>query len=494
MTEDRFGSSRDCLESIVSYLDGDEAGGLTHAELEEQIEGRGRELLRRLFQDHLVLRVEREVRLGHVADAEGITRPNVEADHRRSLVTVFGEVAISRLAYRRRGHQNRHPADGALNLPQERHSHGLRRIAAIEASRGSFEGAADAIVRSTGQRLGKRQVAALARRTAADIEDFYAARSGVHGDEHDALVVSVDGKGVVMRPDSLRPATKRAAEENATKLHTRLSKGEKRARKRMAELGAVYDLTPLVRSADDILAKSNGRPKPAPTTTKNKWLCASVVEDAAEVIAEVFDEAEQRDPDHRRAWVALVDGNNHQIDRIEAEATKRQVTVTVLVDLVHVLEYLWKAAWSFHSEGDIGTEQWVHDRALAVLEGGARDVAAGIRRRATTEQLIPSDREGADACAMYLTHKAPYLDYPTALANGWSIATGIIEGACRHIVADRMDLTGARWSLDGAEAVLKLRAVRANGDFDHYWRYHLAEERRRVHASRYEDEAIPQAA
>ena len=114
-----------------------------------------------------------------------------------------------------------------------------------------------------------------------------------------------------------------------------------------------------------------------------------------------------------------------------------------------------------------------------------------MRRRATAEGLGPSAREGADACAVYLTNKAAYLDYPTALAAGWPIATGIIEGACRHIVADRMDLTGARWSVDGAEAVLKLRAVRANGDFDDYWRHHVAEERKRVHESRYENGAIP---
>jgi hypothetical protein len=87
-----------------------------------------------------------------------------------------------------------------------------------------------------------------------------------------------------------------------------------------------------------------------------------------------------------------------------------------------------------------------------------------------------------------------YLDYPTALKQGWPIATGIIEGACRHLVKDRMDLTGARWGLHGAEAVLKLRALRCNDDFDAYWRYHLAQEQRRIHRSRYADNVIPQAA
>ncbi len=139
-------------------------------------------------------------------------------------------------------------------------------------------------------------------------------------------------------------------------------------------------------------------------------------------------------------------------------------------------------------------EAWVRTRALAILDGGARNVAAGIRRRASSEGLMASDRKGADACAKYLTNKAAYLDYPTALAGGWPIATGIIEGACRHIVKDRFDVTGARWSVDGAEVILKLRVVRTNGDFDDYWRFHLSREHERVHRSRYANNVIPRAA
>src|SRR5664280_2964425 len=161
------------------------------------------------------------------------------------------------------------------------------------------------------------------------------------------------------------------------------------------------------------------------------------------LVAQVFDEAQRRDPTHARRWVALVDGANHQLDRIEAEAKARKVNVFVLIDVIHVLEYLWKAVWCFYPEGDPHAETWVHDKARAVLAGRA---------------------------------------------------TGVIEGACRHLVKDRLDLTGARWGLQGAEAVLKLRAIRCNGDWDTYWAYHLAQERRRVHESRYADNIIPRAA
>src|SRR5439155_10155944 len=164
----------------------------------------------------------------------------------------------------------------------------------------------------------------------------------------------------------------------------------------------------------------------------------------------------------------------------------------ILIDLVHVIEYVWGAAWCFYAEADPAAEDWVRDRLLAILGGKARDVAAGIRRRASAEGLVRHKRANADACANYLTNKARYLDYPTALTSGWPIATGVIEGACRHLVKDRLDITGARWGLDGAQAVLKLRALISNGDLDAYWKYHLGQEHHRVHKSRYANNTIPE--
>jgi hypothetical protein len=491
--DDGFDRSRARFEEVVGFLDGEGAAALSHAELEERLGTDGRELLRLLYQDHLDLRAERERRLVEVADAEGLDRPSVEAGHERTLTTVFGEVTVTRLAYRRRGAPNLHPADAALNLPAERHSHGVRRLAATEAARGSFDDATSAVRSRTGAPVGKRQVEGLTARAATDVAAFYESRPRPEAAPGEVVVLSVDAKGIVMRPGALRPATQSAAARSTLKLETRLSKGEKRNRKRMAEVGAVYAAVPVPRVATDVLASDDG-PGPKPPTARHKWLTASVVDDAASVVAAVFDEAERRDPAHERAWVALVDGNNHQIDRIRAEATRRGAEVSVVVDLIHVLEYLWRAAWSFFAEGDPAAEAWVHDKALAILEGKASIVAAAIRRKATCLGLQGGERTNADRAANYLLNKAPYLDYPTALAKGWPIATGVIEGACRHLVKDRMDITGARWGLDGAEAVLKLRAVRANGDFDAYWSFHLEQERQRVHEARYANGVVPTAA
>lgn len=492
-----FAGSRDRFEKVLSWLESGQAVGLSHGELEDRLQVDARELFRQMLQEHLDLRAGSEPRIAGVIDAEQVPRTSTETGHTRALGTIFGDVAVSRIAYRRRGLANLHPADAVLNLPAEKHSHGLRRLAAIESLRGSFDGAVQGIERATGQQLGKRQVEDLAARAAVDFEAFYAQRQpppDATGD--DLLVLSCDGKGVVMRPDALRPATAKAAATTNPKLATRLSKGEKRNRKRMAEVGAVYDTTPVPRRPADILPSNDTERADATTgpVARNKWLVASVVDDAATVVAATFDEADRRDPDHHRTWVALVDGNNHQIRRIGAEAEARGATVAIVIDFVHVLEYLWKAAWSFHPEGDPAAEAWVRRHAQTVLAGGATRVAGALRRAATTAGLDPARRANADTCATYLTNKRAFLDYPTALAQGWPIATGIIEGACRHLVKDRMDLTGARWGLHGAEAILKLRAIHSNGDFNGYWDYHLAQEQQRIHRSRYANDAIPRAA
>ncbi len=489
-----FGRSRACFEEVITTLAGPASGQLTHAQMEEQLTALSRGLVRTLHQDSLDLRAAREQHRGRVTGSDQVTRGIVEHGHERTVTTVFGEVTVTRMAYRRRGAANLYPADAQLNLPEIKHSHGLARLAAAEAPRGSFDQAAAAITRATGVRIGKRQVEQLAVAAAADVDAFYAAHRPAPGGSDAVLVMTYDGKGVVMRPEALREATAKAAAGSQRKLATRLSPGEKNGRKRMAELGCVYDCAPVPRTAADIISRpgkdpARTRPPEAPVAA-GKWLTASVTDDIPAVIAAGFAEAHRRDPGHQRTWIALVDGNKDQINAIEAESARHGVTVTIVIDFIHALEYIWKAAWSFFEPGDPDAETWVAAQATKVLDGNSAHVAAGIRRRATTYGYTGREREGADTCANYLTAKKPYLDYATALASGWPVATGIIEGACRHIVKDRMDITGARWGLDGAEAILKLRALHSNGDFDAYWTWHLDQEQQRVHYTSYQDPSI----
>ena len=499
--EDAFTQARECYGELEEWLAG-EAAGLQHAELEDGLDVRGRELLRRLFQGHLDLLAVSEVRRHDVTGEDGIARTRAEKGRARSLVTKFGQVTVSRIAYRAPGAPDVRPLDATLNLPEEKHSHGLRKMAAVEAARGSHEAAVAAIARATGVRIGKRQLEELARRAAADVEAYYLWRVIRPAPDDHALVLTFDGKGIVMLPGALRPATARAAAAAEGKLATRLSPGEKNGRKRMAGLACVYDAVPVPRTPEDIISTpaqkrrkkkaqaAEGKGKPREPQARGKWLTASVTSDIPAVIAAAFGEAERRDPGHQRKWAVLVDGNNTQIEAVIAEAAGRGVTVTIIIDFIHVLEYLWRAAWSFFGKGEPAAEEWVAGHARKILHGKARQVAAGIRCRATTYGYHGPERAGADECARYLDNKKDYLDYPAALAKGWPIATGIIEGACRYIVKDRMDITGARWGLEGAEAILKLRALTASGDFGAYWRYHLRREHERIHHAKYRETYI----
>ncbi|MEU9128800.1 hypothetical protein AB0D08_11910 [Kitasatospora sp. NPDC048540] len=146
-----------------------------------------------------------------MTDAWGRPRTRVEAGHHRALATAFGTVTVRMCALRAAPARNCYPADTALSLLAGRHSHGLRRLAAVEAVRGSFDAASAAITRRCGKVAGKRQVEQLVAAAATDVEAFYRARVPVPATAEVLLVLSVDGKGIVMRPDALRPATAKAA-------------------------------------------------------------------------------------------------------------------------------------------------------------------------------------------------------------------------------------------------------------------------------------------
>jgi hypothetical protein len=244
---DGFVSSREYFEAVVQDLSEPE-DGRTHTEVEDLLTAYSQELMRRLFQDHLDLRAAREVRREEVTGTDGVRRASVEEGHERSLFTVFGQVRVRRQAYRVKGARNAYPADGELNLPVELHSLGLRRMAAVEAVRGSFADAGAAVERTRSVRVATRQVEQLARTAAADIALFYSTRRPSPAGTDDLLVLQMDGKGVVMRPEALREDTAKKAADAKPKLATRTSRGEKRNRKRMAEVGAVYDAAPVSRT------------------------------------------------------------------------------------------------------------------------------------------------------------------------------------------------------------------------------------------------------
>lgn len=491
-----FASARAYAAAVEATIGSTDMVRKRHSDVEELLDKKGQEWARLMFAAHLELRGELEVKRADVVGSDGVERRSAR-DSERQLETVLGRVPVPRLAYQAPGQSDLHPMDGALNLPREMFSHGIRRMVAKEAARASFDEVVDIVRDYTGSTIAKRQVEELAVRAAQDFDRFYQQRAASRDPKDDLLVISTDGKGIVMRHEDLRDATRLAAEKSTRKLETRLTPGEKSNRKRMAQVAAVYSIAPFPRTSADILHTTRDaatvdakRPRP---TEKRVW--ASVEKKPGLVIREAFDEALRRDPDKNRRWVVLVDGEPKQLRAVKKEARRVGVEVTILVDIIHVIEYVWAAGRALFGESNAKAEEWVANRLLALLSGrSGGEVARTIRWWAARQKNLDASAERAiDKTCHYIADRTRtrLMHYEQALADGLPIATGVIEGACRYLVKDRMDRTGARWSLTGAEAVLRLRAIRASGDFDAYWEFHLAQDQERNHGSRYADARIP---
>jgi hypothetical protein len=480
------------MDKIVERLLAMAGDGATVDEVTRLLATDGTELLRDLLQGYFDRCAERERRVD-VVGADGIERRDARASSRR-IETPVGEVEVKRLLYQAPGVPGIAPLDAALGLPDEKYTHELRRIVAEESAKSSFDEVVELIEKRTGASVPKRQVEELVVRAAQDFDRFYRDRLREAEDTNHLLVLSFDGKGIAMRLADLREATRKKAElARVERTRTRLASGEKANAKRMAEVAAVYTLEQWPRTIEDVLhglrSKETETKRPRPTS-KRVW--ASVEHSPQRVIDDAFDEAFGRDPDLGRRWVVLVDGNRDQLRRIKRAARRIGVEITIVLDVVHVLEYLWRAAYAFQPAGTDEAETWVEHRFLALLNGrSGGDVAKSLRLMIKSHALDAKAAKPVERAAKYLVRNTDLLHYDRALAEGLPIATGVIEGACRYLVQDRMGRTGARWSLAGAEAVLRLRALRTSGDFDDYWQFHLAKEHERTHQSRYADNAVP---
>jgi hypothetical protein len=492
---DAYTAAHEQFEDLIAHLRSAEAQQMTHSDLEALLEVEGRELLRRLLQAHLDERSPGTV-AEPVMGADGRAHTH-QRTHTRHLMTIFGEVEVTRTGYGGHGTPSLHPLDAALNLPPERSSHGVRQRVAVEAAQKSFDDVVATIATTTGAHVPKRQAEQLVERAAQDFEAFYETRRCATPLEaqrtSSVLVITVDGKGVPMRKADLRKATRQAAEAQPHTRCPRRKPSERAHTKRMATVAAVYTITPWVRTPEEIVGElqpahvvTPARPRPE---AKRVW--ASLAQPPAEVIDQAFEEAVRRDPQRTKQWVALVDGNPTQLGLLYASAAAYGVTLCIVLDLIHVLQYLWKAARALHTAAAPEAATWVTARLEQLLRGRSHYVAAGMRRSATLRGLTEEQRAPVDQCANYLRKYADFLHYDAYLAAGFPIATGVIEGACRHLVKDRMEVTGARWSLNGAEAVLRLRSLWVSGDFEAYWRLHLEQEQQRNHTTHYADGKVP---
>lgn len=490
---DLFQEADGMYASIRKRVESEEWAELSHADVERHLAVEGRELMRLLLQDHYTLR-GRAKPIEAVVGVDGAERTHVREGTSRPVETVFGKVRAKRTAYCGRGLSALHPTDALLNLPAGRLSLELERQIALGAARMSFDATVDQIERTTGAKVVKRQAEEATQSAAYDFLSFYDERTFEAGQLRETgplLILTFDQKGVVLRKEDLREATRKKAETQTRKLESRHCRGEPHGRKRMSTVAAVYTIERYDRSALDFI-KGLRRikdvvPKPRPRP-ESKRLWASLEESPPDVIRDAFAEALKRDPHNKKRWIVLIDGDEKLETWVTQIAKECGVEVQICLDVIHASEYLWKAGKAFHKEETPELEAWVLERLQKILEGGVSNVVAGMTRSATLRELTDDQREPVDACATYYLKRTHLMQYDELLRAGAPIATGVIEGGCRYLVNDRLDITGATWSLQGAEAVLCLRALLTSEDFDEYWAYHEEQERHRNHDSRYANE------
>ncbi len=340
----------------------------------------------RIFTEaHLGLRTAREERRADVADAAGDLRVSTEDGQEHTRMMVYGPVRTSRIAYKRHRRPNLYPQDADLNWASAHsYSAGVERRVAKASGVVPFAQAAAQVSEAGAITVGKRQAEQLAIGAAVDFEAFYAARRPQPCPAGTGLLISADGSAFSVRPGALRPATAKAAR---ARQRAAAASGwpddpadQRKSKKRSAELVCVADIPPAPRTASDILTALFGTPRntgrrsndgDAPSArhgpkAEGKTVLASARKPIPAVVGEAFAEAHRRDPGHLRPWFAVVDGNNAQIDAIRAHAARYQVSVPILIDLIHVVQYLWKAAGSFFYTGDPEARAWV---SLATSSG-----------------------------------------------------------------------------------------------------------------------------
>jgi hypothetical protein len=301
--------------------------------------------------------------------------------------------------------------------------------------------------------------------------------------EAEIVVATSDCKGVPMRKADA-PRRKQDREESRGK---RLKKGEKNGQKRMACVGGVYSVAPFCRTAEDVLnevlrqERQTERPEP-----QNKRLRAVLTREvegrevnAKEVIFDwLAQEVQQRDPHERRTVVAVMDGEAKLRDLQELKI-RRAIGI---LDIWHVTEYLWKLAYCFHREGSDEAEAFVETYLRKLLEGKVNRVIGGIRQMATKRgDLSKSKREKLEQYLNYFAERREYMKYDEYLAAGYPIGSGVVEGACRHLVKDRMEQTGMRWRIAGAQAILTLRAIYVNDDWEAFHADRIQTEQRKLY-------------
>lgn len=407
-----------------------------------------------------------------IREAEGIKIPYLD-DRERTYFSIFGKTKIARPYFYHRPEGGRTPLDAALGLGEGSYSDLLREMHEQLSVYIPYEKAVTIMSRFLDIELSKRVTQNMVTEDATAVAAYYEQKEPPPPtQEAEILVIQGDGKGVPL-----------VMQTNAGD-KVRLGKGEKRSRKKEAVVTAVYTITARPRTAEQVvtnLFKSKNSASEAAKQTKrpqNKQVWATLHgKDSALDRLQV--QVIKREGNHIKHRVALCDGDEALQSRIE----KRFDRFSLILDFIHASEYLWKAANSLLGEANAARYTWVENYSLLMLLGKTQTIIDDLRQQVHTGELTAKQLETLTKTANYFERNLPYMDYATYLEKGWPIASGVIEGACRHLVKDRMELSGMRWQLDSAEALLNLRAVAENDDWDAYHTFRRRRRQQRIYGN-----------
>jgi hypothetical protein len=428
---------------------------------------------------------------------DGSSAERLRQTHDRPYRSVFGDFTVTRTVYgTREGRKITFvPLDNRLQLPASDYSYLLQKWDQTLGCEAAFARVRATVHDILGVEQPVDSLEQMSRHMAEAVAPFRESRPLPEPKEEGELfVVSADGKGIVMRrgPDDPTPKAHRG-------------KGDKANKKRMAIVGAVYSVDRNVRTAEEVVAALFRDPR-APESTpakrpepvgKHVWASLSQTADRSldapleAVFGWLKAELGDRNAGGVKEVVSVMDGQ----ERLWQEL-RREPALTNLVevlDLLHAIPRLWQAAHLFHKEGSVEAREFVRGRLLRVLRGEVKGVVMGLRRLGTLSGLAGAKQQRLQGICRYLKANAARMRYDEYLSKGYPIASGVIEGACRHYVKDRLERSGMRWSQAGAQAMLDVRSEYLNGDWEGFYKFRIERETARLYPHREFLEEVPWA-
>lgn len=457
------------FEHLIDFVIGEKAQGATADQIERGLFRLLVILGASLLQLFFVMRSKACSRETMHLDDHQILR--YHRDTVRHYYSIFGKITFERPYFYTHNVGQGLPLDEALSLGPDGYSDLLRELSGYVDVDSVYGKTADIFKRLLGLSLSTRDLQQNMAEDSGDVEAYYEQKPPPEPVlEATILVAQADGKGVPMILEEANPKAKSDP--------VRLGKGQKRGNKKEAIVTSAYTIAPAVRTPEDVVASyfdlakadfaketqlpdAHARPKP-----QNKAVWATL-EGKDPALSRLSSLINLQDGAHIQARVALCDG----CEALQLRLATHLPDFTILLDFIHASEYLWKVANVLLGETNPSRIEWMAEKTLLMLSGKTDQLIADFLCQAQLEQTSVVQCTQLKLTAHYFERNFPYMDYPTCLPKGWPIASGVIEGACRHFVKDRCERSGMRWTQAGAESLLRLRAIAENGDWDAYHTY-----------------------